>query len=200
MLAGVGIVLAVAAIVAGILLVQGTDTAAREADGAAAAPESTTTCVPEPYRGCGEPAAPFTDGRACIEDHADYDADPSNGCEATADPSDGTTFTRTVVANLVPHDDVDRYPTPVDDDFQLLCDGVFEVTLTAPSGASVRVDLLADGEIVDSAVSTGDRSAVVSIDDPSCLGEDRPELVTRVSWAGDRRSSEPYELRRSGSL
>jgi hypothetical protein len=64
----------------------------------------------------------------------------------------------------------------------------------------MRVDLLADGELVDSSVSTTDRAAAVSIDDPSCFGDDGPELVIRVSWAGDDRTSEPYELRRSGSL
>ena len=136
----------------------------------------------------------------CIDDHADYDNQPANGCEAAPDTEDGTTFSRRLSANLVPANDVDRYPTPVGDDFQLFCDGAFEVTLVAPAGTSMRVDLLVDGDIVDTSVSNDERPAKVSADDSSCFTSEDREVTTRVSWAAESRTSVPYELRRSGSF
>lgn len=201
-LAGLGVVTALAIIVAGVLAARSNDAA----DGAAAAAStdptvtSTTACTPQPYQPCGGPVAPFTDGTRCLDDHADYDNSTANGCEAAPDPNDGTTFSRRFTANLVPADDVDRYPTPVDDDFQLLCDGQFAVTLVAPAAAAMRVDLIVDDEIVDSAVSSGGRQATVTADDGACFTSEDRTVVTRVSWAGDAHTSEPYELRRSGSF
>jgi len=192
--AAVAIVAASIAVVAGVV-------AARGSDPVAAVVESTTTttCTPLAYQPCGQPVAPHTDGRVCTDDHADYDAVATNGCEAAPDAVDGTTFSKRTVANLVPANDVDRYPTPVTDDFQLLCNGSMSVTLTAPPDASMRVDLVIDGEIHDTAVSTDGRPATVRADDPSCFGTDEPEVATRVSWAADARTSAPYELRRDGS-
>jgi hypothetical protein len=196
------VIAAVAIIVAGALAARSN---APDGDAAAAVATdptvtSTTACAPQPYQPCGGSAAPFTDGRQCIDDHADYDGSAANGCEATPDASDGTRFSRRFTANLVPADDVDRYPTPVDDDFQLLCDGQFAVTLVAPAGGSMQVDLIVDGEIVDSAVSSGGQKATVTADDSACFTSEDRTVVTRVSWAGDVRTSEPYELRRSGSF
>ena len=101
---------------------------------------------------------------------------------------------------MAPADDVDSYPTPVQDDFQLLCDGAFEVTLTAPQSASMRVDLIVNSEIVDTAVSSNAQPATVRAEDSSCFTSEDRQVITRVSWAGDARTSEPYELRRSGSF
>jgi hypothetical protein len=196
--AGVGIGIAVAIIVAGVVLAKSSDDGG--APVAALEAPASTDCTARPYQPCGAPVAPFTDGTHCIADHADYDAQASNGCEATPDTQDGTTFTRRLSANLVPADDVDRYPTPVADDFQLLCDGTFEVTLVAPATASMRVDLIVDGEIVDTAVSSSGQSAKVRAEDSKCFTSEDRQVVTRVSWAGDARTSEPYELRRSGSF
>ena len=86
------------------------------------------------------------------------------------------------------------------DDFQLLCDGAFKVTLTAPAMASMRVDLIVNSEIVDTAVSSNGQPATVHADDSGCFTSEDRQVVTRVSWAGDTRTSEPYELRRSGSF
>lgn len=208
-LAVAGIGVAVTAIVTGIVLARDSTTSAGGTSAGGISPEgssegwvstTSTACAPLTFQPCGAPAAPFTDGRECVDEHADFDGDPVNGCEAAPDTQDGTTFARTIVANLVPNDDVDRYPTPVGDDLQILCNGVFEVTLVAPTDASMRVDLIVSGEIVDTAVSNRDRPAQVSAEDPSCFASDEREVTTRVSWAGAARTSEPYELRRSGSF
>jgi hypothetical protein len=64
----------------------------------------------------------------------------------------------------------------------------------------MRLDLVVDGEIVDTAVSTDGRPGTVHADDPSCFTTDDPDVATRVSWAADARTSAPYELRRDGSF
>jgi hypothetical protein len=64
----------------------------------------------------------------------------------------------------------------------------------------MRVDLVVDGEIVDTAMSRDGDEATVRADDPGCLTTETPEVITRVSWAGDARTAEPYALRRSGSF
>jgi hypothetical protein len=198
-LAGAGVVAALLAIVAGIALVRSSDPSSAD-EVAAGSSTTTTACLPLPYQPCGAPPAPHTDGRQCTDDHGDYDAVASNGCEAQPDDRDGTTFSRSVLANLVPADDIDRYPTPVGDGFQLFCNGSFSVTLVAPPDASMRVDLVVDGEIVDTAMSRDGDEATVRADDPGCLTTETPEVITRVSWAGDARTAEPYALRRSGSF
>jgi hypothetical protein len=190
-------VVVVAALTAAIVLLQGRSTSADDTPAEATGPEE---CVPLPYQPCDSTPAPGTNGARCLDERADYDGDPVNGCEAAPDPGDGTTFAGPIVANLVPTDDVDRYPTPVADELQLLCNGSFGVTLVAPRGASMRVDLVVDGAIVDSAASNDGRPATVSADDPNCWTTDRAEVVTRVSWAGSTRTAEPYELRRDGSF
>jgi len=169
-------------------------------DGAAAATSpSTVACQPLAYQACGQPAAPFTNGVACVGDHADYDGDPANGCEAAPDTVDGTTLTRSLTANLVPADDIDRYPFHVSDSFQLLCDGALDVSLTAPAGAAMRLEVLHDGTPLGSAVSRDGHRATVTLDDPSCLGDDGTDLQARVSWVDRARTAAPYTLSRSGS-
>jgi len=157
-------------------------------------------CTPLAYQPCGRPAAAFTDGLQCTDDHADYDADPTNGCEAAPDTLDGTPLTRRISsAGLVPVADVDRYPLEVGDDLQWLCDGALDVTLTAPAGVAMRLDVLRSGSPLASTVSTDGGPAKVTLDDPSCLGDDSTELQARVSWVGDARTAVPYTLERDGS-
>ncbi|MGZ4708897.1 MAG: protein kinase domain-containing protein, partial [Acidimicrobiales bacterium] len=160
---------------------------------------STTACVPLAYQACGAPAAPFTDGLRCTDDHADYDADAANGCEAAPDPVDGTKLTKALTANLVPADDIDRYPFHVTDSFQLFCDGSASVTLTAPEGVSMRLDVVDGDTPIGTTVSRDGTPATVDLPDPSCLGDDSTDLQARVSWVGDPRSATPYRLERSGS-
>jgi hypothetical protein len=172
-----------------------TDTAATAADES----PSTTTCTPLAYQACGHPAAPFTDGLRCTDDHADYDGDALNGCEAAPDDVDGTKLTRTVTANLVPVGDIDRYPLRVTDSFQLFCDGAASVELTAPRGVAMRLEVLDGDTPLGSAVSRDGDPAVVDLPDPSCLGDDTADLEARVSWVGEARSASPYQLERSGN-
>jgi hypothetical protein len=172
-------------------------------DAAAPPPVPVSTappCTPLPYQPCGAPPAPFTDGVRCVADHADYDGDPANGCEAAPDDLDGTPLRSTIEANLVPSGDVDRYPTRVDDTFDLFCDGVFTVALTAPAGTSMRLDLLDGDTVLDTAVSRDAGRVAITLGEPGCFTDDSTELTTRVSWVGDARSAEPYLLERRGSF
>lgn len=163
------------------------------------ATEVSPACTDLPYQPCGSPAAPFTDGTRCVADHADYDKDSSNGCEAAPDTVDGTELTGPVSANLVPGDDIDRYPFHVQDAFQLFCDGTLEVTLTSPSDTTMRLDVMEGTSILATTTSSDGRPASVRLEEPNCMGDDTSDLVARVSWVGDRRSSEPYRLTRTGS-
>jgi tRNA A-37 threonylcarbamoyl transferase component Bud32 len=169
----------------------------------AAGPTGTTPCRPLPYQPCGgAPVAPFTNGRACIDDHADYDGITVNGCEAAPDAIDGTTFAggRTIRANLVPGNDVDRYPMHVDDRFQLLCDGELRVTLTAPANVAQRVRILdPTGDEVAKAVSGDGVPATAKVSDPNCLFDDGGTYVAEVSVVSGNSATD-YELTRAGSL
>jgi hypothetical protein len=164
------------------------------------APSTTTPCEDQPYRPCGQPVAAFTDGVRCINDHADYDKDRTNGCEAAPDGVDGQRLDRPITANLVPATDIDRYPFHVDDGFDLFCDGSLTVTLTAPKGAAMHLDLMQGTTIKGSTTSAHGVPGRVVLDDPSCLGDDSTDLTARVSWSGDARSAANYRLERSGSF
>jgi serine/threonine protein kinase len=167
---------------------------------ASASSPPVSACRDLPYQPCGEPPAPNTDGTLCVEGFADYDGDRRNGCEAEPDDVDGRTFDRPISANLVPHDDVDRYPTPVADNFQMLCNGTFRVTLRSPAGVSMRVELFDRTKLLGDAVSTNGSRATVEVTEPSCGGDDTTTLTTRVSWVGDERSAAEYQLERAGSF
>ncbi len=161
----------------------------------------TTTCVPQPYRPCGGAVAPFTDGTACTDEHADYDGNPVNGCEAAPDAVDGETFDQTIQANLVPATDVDRYPFHLSRHFHLLCDGSAKVTLTAPAGVSMRLEVLdaTTGKVLGQAVSRDAKPASVALRPDDCYGGQGADLDAQVSWSGTAHSGADYTLSRSGS-
>lgn len=192
---------ALLAVVAGLAVAStgddgpGTETAA---DATSSPPVS--ACRDQPYQRCGDPPAPHTDGQRCIDDHADYDGDPSNGCEAAPDDVEGTRFVEVLRATLVPQDDIDRYPTSVTDSFQLLCDGELRVTLRSPRGVAMRLEVLDGDEVLGTDISTDGAPATVAVVERNCGGDDSTTLTTRVSWEGDARSSAEYELERSGSF
>jgi hypothetical protein len=169
-------------------------------DGPEAAPAATTTvpCTDRPYQPCGAPAAPGTDGDGCLVGRADYDGDASNGCEVVSDSAAGQPFDARIVANLVPGDAVDDYPFRVGHSFNIFCDNVLEVTLTAPPGGTMRLQVLSDGEMLGSVVSTDGEAASVRLGQPDCFGNDNRDLVARVSWVGDRRTGADYLLERRG--
>lgn len=161
---------------------------------------TTEPCKDLPYQPCGKPAAPYTDGVSCLADHADYDGNASNGCEAVPDDKDRTTLVGSIKANLVPGTDIDNYPFHVADEFQLLCDGTLRVTLTAPVGTSMRLDVLQNEVSIGTTVSTDGIPSTVTLVEQNCMGDDSTDLIARVSWAGDTRSSLPYTLERAGSF
>ncbi len=199
----VGVAFAAVAILAVVLATAAL--AARGGTSSDASPEppapSTTeqACRDLPFQPCGRPAAPNTDGTACLDGFYDIDASAANGCEVRSDGANGTTFNAPITANLVPADAVDTYPFRVKHDFNLFCDNVLEVTLTAPLGVAMRLDLLdSSGKVLGSAISGDGVAASVELGQPDCFGSDL-DLVARVSWVGTARSGDDYTLTRRGS-
>jgi len=177
--------------------------------GSAAGPTSTTAatsttepCLDLPYQPCGQDEpAPNTDGRRCLEDHEDYDGDPSNGCEAEPDGIiDGTPLRDRIEGTIVPRDDVDVLSVEVADERQLLCDGRLRLTLTAPPGVTLRLQVLEDGELLGEATSADGVPATVTLREPECLFDDSTTLQVRVEPIGSDRTAEPWVLERSGSF
>ena len=155
------------------------------ADPAAAAGPSTTTTAPP-----------------CLPLHADYDGDPSNGCEAApVGPDDGAELLpgEPIEANLVPEDDRDTYTVAVTDEFQLVCNGRFEVTLTAPPLTGQKVEVFDGEELLGQARSLDGQPGTVTLDEPSCGGDDAAQLEVVVSTVTGH-SADTYVLERSGSF
>ncbi|MEZ5177796.1 MAG: serine/threonine-protein kinase [Acidimicrobiales bacterium] len=169
-----------------------------------ARPTSTTeACEDLPFQPCGQDPAPNTDGRRCLDGFADYDEDPTNGCEAEPDGlPDGTELIDELSANLVPADDVDTFVLDVRDNLNFPCDGRLTITLTAPAGVTQRVSLLAEsGELLGQAVSADGVPGTVSVTEPGgCFGNDAQQLTVRVESVGSERSAEPYLLTRRGDF
>jgi tRNA A-37 threonylcarbamoyl transferase component Bud32 len=173
----------------------------RDHESARSAQPEHDPCVPLPYQPCGEPPAPFTDGRVCTADHADYDAIAANGCEAAPDSlPDGTRLERSATANLVPAADIDMFTLEVDDDFQLFCDGLLRVALTASPGTTQRLDVIdSEGRVLDSVTSSNGERARASIYEGSCGGNDSAILAARVTTVRGH-SAQSYSLERSGGF
>jgi serine/threonine protein kinase len=164
---------------------------------------TTAACSPLPYQSCTQTMpAPFTNGRVCIDGHADYDGNPLNGCEAAPDTvADNTVLTpdRPILANIVPADDVDTFRVYLTDHFQLLCNGAASITLTAPAGVADRVDVLRGNDVVASAVSYEGEPATARVDDPSCIRDDSGWYTARVKGVGGHSAAD-YKLTVSGHL
>jgi hypothetical protein len=202
-LAGASFVFVVALLATGVAL-------ARRNDPRASGPPTTTrppattastapACTPLPYQPCGQVPAPYTDGHQCVADHADYDGDRADGCEAAPDSVDGTTLDGPISANLVPATDVDHYPFHLAKHFKLFCNGSVGVTLTAPAGVSMQLEVVIDGEVQGSAVSTDGVPATVTVQPNSCFGGHGADLEAIVRWAGAARTGADYVLERQGS-
>lgn len=189
-----------------LVLVAGLLVAAREtgsADGPSPAGGAPTTACPDlPYQPCGATApAPGTDGERCIDERADYDADVGNGCEAVPDRLvDGSPLADAVEATVVPRDDVDTFTMDVGDGAQLLCDGQLVVTLTAPAGITLRLEVLEDDEVLAEATSADGVPSGVTLREPECFFDDSATLIARVSPVGSDRTADPYVLERRGSF
>ena len=170
-----------------------------------ARPPPHQSCTALPYQPCGQatPAA-GTDGRACLAGFEDYDEDAANGCEAADDGlPDEVPFPEGAAAmtgTIVPRDDVDTFAMDVGDGYQLLCDGSFTVTITAPAGMTIRLEVLDDGEVVDEVTSADGIPAQVTLGDPDCLFSDARTLTARVSPIGTDRTGDTYTIDRTGSF
>lgn len=173
-------------------------------DGGSAAEASTTTeppCEPLPYQPCGGVPAPNTDGERCIDDHADYDGDAANGCEAAPDDADGDELVDRIAANIVPEDDLDLYPLIIDDALDIGCNNTFRLRIVAPPGVSLRVVLSdAAGEPLGEATSSDGTPGELAVQDPRCFQDDGGGYVAEVTPVGSDRSAESYILTRSGSF
>jgi hypothetical protein len=189
-------------------LVAGVVVASRETgDSPPPAPSTTTEadCTALPYQPCGDPSpAPGTDGRACLAGFEDYDADPTNGCEAADDGlPDNADFPEgmaSISGTIVPRDDVDTFAMDVGDGYQLLCDGTFTVTITAPQGMTLRLEVLDGEDLVDETTSADGVASSVALGDPDCLFSDARTLTARVSPIGTDRNGRTYLLERAGSF
>jgi hypothetical protein len=160
-------------------------------------------CTDLPYQPCGQAApAPYTDGMRCIEAHADYDGDRTNGCEASPDQSNDLTLrlpSSSLEATIVPFDDVDKVALNLEADGAMSCDVSVVVTLAAPEGMDLRLEVTIGGvDAGRAAVPAGD-SASVTVADP-CGPHDRGEVEAGASYqatvspGGEGRAAEPYTL------
>ncbi len=189
-----------------LALVVGGVAASRAGDGSAvgdgAADQSGGACVDLPYQPCGQQApAPHTDGTACIDDHDDYDGQWQNGCEAQPDDQDGRTLDTAIEANIVPGDDVDTYPMEVQDNLQLTCDGSVEITLEAPQGIDLALEVLdRDGTLIQGATTTAETPAIITLGEAECGGDDKTMLDVVVRAVGGARVASDYVLTRSGDF
>jgi Protein kinase domain len=194
----VGVCVGVAALaLAAVAVASGRD----DADGAA--PDEATDaagCADQPYQPCGAEPAPHTDGRACLDDHADYDRDTANGCEAVPDDHDGKPLVDRIEANIVPVDDVDTYPMPVEDDLQLLCDGIVEVRLDAPADLALDLEVFYDDELVGRATSADGMPAIVTLGEQECGVDETGAFDVVVRPVGPSSVAADYVLTRRGSF
>ena len=67
------------------------------------AAQAASDCTPLPYQPCDQDLpAPFTDGKACVQAHADYDRNRANGCEAAPDDIHGASLVSVLQGTIVP--------------------------------------------------------------------------------------------------
>lgn len=186
----------------GVLVVAGTVYGLGRRSDAAVQGAAGADCRTSPYQPCDGPPAPFTDGERCIADHADYDGDARNGCEAAPDALDASalSFDAPLAANLVPESDQDRYSLAVEDHFHLLCDGTLRVSLTAPAGTAMRVEIRDGDEVLASATSRNGVPAEAVATERWCLGSDAGTYDVAVTSEGPGRSAAAYVLSASGSF
>lgn len=196
------LVLAAGSVTAGGLAVTGWRHHVRpkKAAVASASPPVTGRCAPLPYQPCGQPAAPFTDGRACRPGHADFDGVASNGCEAASDyvPGSELTARQPVFANLVPADAVDAFSASVPGGRLHRCLSPLHITLTAPAGVADRAEVLEGGSVVAAAVSRDMGPATATTSLQSCLRDGGGLFTVRVTGVQGQTAAD-FRLSRSGS-
>jgi hypothetical protein len=215
LLIGAAAVLAVLVLVGGIVLLTGGDDGDAERTGPRPTSTTTTTeatttteprCEPLPYQPCEDGAlgdkAPNTNGLRCDAGFADYDGEAENGCEAEPDdlddPHELTEDDRSVEGTIVPRDDVDRFVLPTEDR-GILCNGSVTVTLEAPDGMDLQLEVRRDtGEVMGIEEVPGGDEASVRVGE-RCIASDG-EITATVRAVGEARTGDPYTLSRDGSF
>ncbi len=168
---------------------------------ARATSESDQSCTELAYRPCGGVDAPGTNGSTCVDERADYDGSPANGCEAIPDQwPEGMRLIDTVEANLVPADDVDTYFVDVPDHAQLLCDGVLALTFTAPAGVAQSIEVFVGESLLQRGASADGTPVTIEVIEPECFVDDATTLTVRIASVGQDRTSANHTLQRSGSF
>jgi hypothetical protein len=193
---------AVLALVAGVATARSGDDEDDSPLGGVAEGQADGACVDQPYQPCAQAEpAPNTDGAGCVDDHADYDGQWQNGCEAVPDDADGRPLDDMIEANIVPGDDVDTYPLEVRDNIQASCDGSVELVLEPPPGVELALDVLdREGAVVGNATGTAEVPAVVVVDEAECGDDDTMKLEIVIRPVGTDRVETNYVLRRSGDF
>jgi Protein kinase domain len=197
-----GLAMAAAAAAAGVGALDGWRRSASQTSASAQAPSvpPTAPCAPLPYQPCGGPPAPFTDGHSCLPGHADFDGIAANGCEAASTYTAGAVLEAgtAATANLVPADTVDTFRTYVKDDLLDFCTGSLRVTLTAPPGVSMRVEVAQGSHVLASAESQDGRPATARAGEPSCFSDNSAWLTIRVSGVEGRTATDFRLSRNAG--
>lgn len=164
---------------------------------------TTEPCEDLPYQSCeDDEPAPNTDGRYCTGGTADYDSDPTNGCEAEPDGNPpGMTLDDPIEGNIVPADEVDRYLLPVKDNANLLGNGKVRVRLTAPDGSIMRLTVLdSGGKELRSGTSSNGEELELTLQEPSIGFDDSTTLTVEVRLEpGSLPTDARYRLETSGS-
>ena len=88
----------------------------------------------------------------------------------------------------------------VGDGAQLLCDGTFQVTITAPEHMTVRLEVLDGEDLLGETTSADGVPATVRLGEQECFFSEARTLTARVSPIGSDRSGGDYTLARSGSF
>lgn len=101
---------------------------------------------------------------------------------------------------MVLRDDVDTFALAVGDGSQLLCDGRFTVTVTAPAGMTVRLEVFDGDEMLGETTSADGVPSSVRLDETECFFSEARTLTARVSPIGSDRTGGQYRLERSGSF
>jgi hypothetical protein len=194
--------LVAAAVAAGVLVLNGWSRSGGQVAESVALPTipRAASCTPLPYQPCGRPPAPFTDGRSCLAGHADFDGLAANGCEAASSYVAGTVLEAgtAVAANLVPGDSVDTFRTYVKDDLLDFCTGALRVTLTAPAGVTMRVEVARGSHVLARAESQDEKPATATAGEPSCFSNNSQWLTVTVSAVEGRTATDFRLTRNSG--
>jgi hypothetical protein len=211
-LGGVGLLLA--GIAVGVMVAGGTAGSPPDSNAMAAAETGTqddpggltdpttptTACVDLRYLPCGqtEPAA-GTDGTACLSPRVDHDEDPANGCEAVPDEIDDAELTDGEIrGTIVPIGDVDKVLVPLPDRWQLFCDARVRLSLTAPEGLDLEMQIFNEGDDIGTVDVPAGQTAVAEMSEPSCASDDSTTLEVVIRSVGGR-SADEWILEKDGS-